>query len=94
MSVDRRLFGCEETIFTDSYIFIVSAVRINMNVIALVLLAVVCIANTSSVEGRKRVRVKIGNHYKQHDPVHIIVNKIGYVRVRVRVRVCDRENDV
>jgi hypothetical protein len=43
------------------------------------------------VEGRKRVRVKIGNHYKQHDPVHIIVNKIGYVRVRVRV--CDRETD-
>jgi hypothetical protein len=56
-----------------------------MNVIAVLLVLLVFVANTSvmvMVEGfgRKRAaRVKIGTHYKQDDPVHIIVNKIGYV---------------
>jgi hypothetical protein len=32
----------------------------------------------STVDGKKRVaRVRVGNHYQNHDPVHIIVNKIG-----------------
>ena len=52
-----------------------------MNVIAL-LLQLAFIANVLvQIEGRKRAaRVRLGNHYKQHDPVHIIVNKIGYVK--------------
>ena len=53
--------------------------NINMKVIVFLLL-LFCVANTSVVEGRKRAeRVRIGNHYNQHDPVHITVNKIGYV---------------
>lgn len=49
------------------------------NVITLLLVFIVASTNVV-VEGRKRAaRVRIGNHYKQHDPVHIIVNKVGYV---------------
>jgi hypothetical protein len=48
---------------------------------AIVLLLLLFVASTTVVvEGRKRAaRVRIGNHYKQHDAVHIIVNKVGYV---------------
>jgi hypothetical protein len=33
----------------------------------------------SLVQGVRIKRVKAGMHYKQHDPVHIVVNKIGCV---------------
>ena len=47
------------------------------NVITLLLVLFVA-STTVVVEGRKRAaRVRIGNHYKQHDAVHVIVNKVG-----------------
>ena len=47
------------------------------------LLLLFFVANTASfVEGKKRVKpVRSGNHYNQHDPVHVTVNKIGYVHM-------------
>ena len=33
----------------------------------------------SLTEGGKVKRVKAGKTYKQHDPVHLVVNKVGYV---------------
>jgi hypothetical protein len=57
----------------------------NNNLLRRILLAVLLFISTSNtivVEGRARAaRVKIGTHYKPHDPVHIIVNKIGCVFV-------------
>jgi hypothetical protein len=32
-----------------------------------------------SIEAKKLRRVKAGKHYASHDPVHIVVNKVGYV---------------
>lgn len=30
-----------------------------------------------SIEAKKLRRVKAGKHYASHDPVHIVVNKVG-----------------
>jgi hypothetical protein len=33
-------------------------------------------------DGAKVKRVKAGKHYKEHDDVHLVVNKVGYVPSR------------
>ena len=44
---------------------------------ALLLLLLALITTVSSAVKVKRVRA--GMHYKKHDPVHIVVNKVGCV---------------
>lgn len=43
--------------------------------------AVVCLFGTllfaDRISGAKVKRVKAGKVYKEHDPVHIVVNKVG-----------------
>ncbi|KAL7555532.1 hypothetical protein ACA910_006120 [Epithemia clementina (nom. ined.)] len=36
-----------------------------------------CLVLSSAAEGLRVKRVRAGQHYKEHDPVHIVVNKVG-----------------
>jgi hypothetical protein len=57
-----------------------TSLRVLVGVVTFLFLATI----PSTVDGKKRVaRVKVGNHYNHHDPVHIIVNKIGYVFINL-----------
>lgn len=39
---------------------------------------------TAVASALKVKRVKAGMHYKKHDPVHVVVNKVGYVSRRLQ----------
>ena len=54
---------------------------------ALRLLAALLLLVVLSVDAKKKVaRVKAGKNYNGHEPVHIVVNKVGYVNGRSTVQ--------
>lgn len=57
-----------------------TSLRKQLPALGLVLLLVL-IAGPATTAAVKVRRVKAGKHYKTHDPVHIVVNKVGYVFV-------------
>jgi hypothetical protein len=42
-----------------------------------------------AADAKRVIRMKAGNHYKKHEAVHIVVNKIGYVSYEFSLSILD-----